>query len=584
MDPTVKKTLTLSRRLISLGLLFLVGREFLKQKEGENRAVRRKSSTKPLPNLPSRTEIVNKLRLSSNEKEEFDIVVLGGGIIGGGIALDAASRGLSVCLLEEGDFGMGSSLEPTRVQGTFDVFFAALRHADLKQMGLVQDTFREQSLLSINCPHLSHTLPILIPIFRWVDMPKYYISLCFHHLLGRWSGFTSERPTRLAVSQAVETLPFLAPEKLKVALRYFENDYDGSRLGLSLSLTAAHWGACVVNHVKILEFCPEEKEQARRLKVQDSVNKGPIMELRTKVVVDTCGRQPGDQTPLVPSSGLQLSLPSSYCPQKTGLFHLTFAGSPLLMLPWMGRTIAGFSKLPTQDTTQTKASQLVNAVKQVMPSSPIPSDVCAVCVTQEVGGPAANSKGYAVVVDEAHKAVTVASEDWTLYRRVAEEAVNQAVHLAGLEDKAGCCVTPSMMLLGGHRYHSQLPDQLSEQFNLGKMDAQQLVARYGDRAPIVAQLISRTKFKELCSLESNGEQTKFWEAEVQYAVAEYACTPLDFLARRAGLALLDYAAAAKATPRVTELMGTNMGWSRAKLKQELEDTVAALEKFRPVQM
>src|SRR5690606_5990993 len=196
-------------------------------------------------------------RFARLEASAFDVLVIGGGATGTGVALDAASRGLSVALVERFDLSQGTSSRSTKlVHGGVRYLEQAVRHADRSQFQLVREALRERAVLLRNAPHLARPLPLLTPIYGAFDLPYYYTGLKLYDML---AGRANLSPSRLLTrSDALERFPMLRADGLRGAVEYHDGQFDDARMNVTLAVTAAEAGALVLNHVAVHALVKED--------------------------------------------------------------------------------------------------------------------------------------------------------------------------------------------------------------------------------------------------------------------------------------------------------------------------------------
>src|SRR5215475_14661720 len=182
------------------------------------------------------------LRKIRERSEPWDIAVIGGGATGVGVAVDAASRGLDVVLVESHDFGKGTSSRSTKL------VHGGVRYLEQGNIPLVMSALKERGLLRQNAPHLVHDLAFVVPNYSWWEAPFYGIGLKLYDLLAGKYGFGASK--LLSKEETLERLPALEPEELRGGVVYYDGQFDDARLLIHLAMTAAEQGANVVN------YCP----------------------------------------------------------------------------------------------------------------------------------------------------------------------------------------------------------------------------------------------------------------------------------------------------------------------------------------
>jgi glycerol-3-phosphate dehydrogenase len=536
-------------------------------------------------------------RLARLANDSFDVLVIGGGATGAGTALDAATRGLKVALVERFDFAQGTSSRSTKlVHGGVRYLEQAVKHADRSQFNLVREALRERAVLLKNAPHLAHPLPLLTPIYSALELPYYFTGLKLYDML---AGRANLQPSRLVgKADAAERFPMLKREGLRGAVEYHDGQFDDARMNVALALTAARQGAVVLNHVAVTDLIKGNGRVSGAV-VNDSLDASAPVEVRAKVVINATGPfvdairsldEPGIEKMLTTSSGVHIVLPKRFSPPGTGLLiPKTEDGRVLFLLPWLGHTLVGTTDNPAAVSADPlpeseDVEYILRHVRQyfdlpvsatdVMSSwsglRPLvePGDHGAVgnhlqgsaeAATKRTnggvkagagGGTARLSRDHTIVVS-ASGLVTITGGKWTTYRKMAEDAVDTAVETGSLQPK-NATRTASMPLIGGDAFAPDGALQLQDRYGLEADTAHHLHHAYGDRAFYVAELAARGYGERLAAGHP------YLEAEVLYVRDhEDAHLAEDVLSRRLRLAFLDSAAALRAKERVTELLASD---------------------------
>src|SRR5215475_3973654 len=191
-----------------------------------------------------------------DHKEPWDIAIIGGGATGAGIAVDATSRGYSVLLLEQSDFGKGTSSRSTKL------VHGGVRYLQQGNVSLVMEALKERGILFQNAPHLVHDLPFVVPNYQWWETPFYGIGLKVYDLLAGKYGFG--KSVLLSREEVLARIPTLHQDGLRGGVLYHDGQFDDSRLLINLAQTAAEHGACLLNYSRV----------ARLIKDADGLVKG----------------------------------------------------------------------------------------------------------------------------------------------------------------------------------------------------------------------------------------------------------------------------------------------------------------------
>lgn len=553
--------------------------------------------------------------------EEYDLLVIGGGATGTGIALDAATRGLKVACVERDDFGAGTSSKSTKlVHGGVRYLEKAVWELDYNQYSLVKEALRERKYFLDTAPHLSHWLPIMIPLQKWWQAPYFWAGTKFYDFLAGSEGIeTSYFMTR---SKALESFPMLKKDNLVGAMVYYDGAHNDSRMNISIAATAALYGATMVNKMEVTELTkgPDGKLNGAVCKdlvaEMDGKPVSPIR-IRAKGIINATGPfsdairkldEPDVKEIVAPSSGVHIILPGYYSPQNMGLIDpSTSDGRVIFFLPWQGNTIAGTTDAPCDIKQNPIAGEeeinwILDEVKNYLaPDINVRrGDVLAAWsgIRPLVKDPKAKNteslvRNHLVTMSKAGL-LTCAGGKWTTYRQMAEDAVDEAIkqfrlttkpitkeaRISGTEyinDAApldGTCQTHQVRLAGAHGYSKTLFINLIQHFGLETEVAKHLAEAYGDRAWTVAALSGATEDRYPARGKRISALYPYIDGEVRYACRhEMAQTAVDVIARRTRLAFLNAQAALESLPGVIDVMADELKWSANRKEVEFTNAV-----------
>ncbi|THC93405.1 hypothetical protein EYZ11_007131 [Aspergillus tanneri] len=580
------------------------------------------------PTIKSRLEQIQDLkRSSSGDSSEYDLLVIGGGATGSGIALDAATRGLKVAIVEGDDFSAGTSSKSTKlVHGGVRYLEKAVWELDYSQYKLVKEALRERKYFLNTAPHLSSWLPIMVPVQKWWQAPYFWAGTKFYDYLAGSEGIESSY--FLPKSKAIDAFPMLRKDNLFGAMVYYDGAHNDSRMNVSLAMTAALYGGTVVNHMRVTGLTKDASGKLNGAQLKDVISEKNGQEadeftIRAKGIINATGpftdsiRKMDDQEVkeiVAPSSGVHVILPGYYSPSDMGLIDpSTSDGRVIFFLPWQGNTIAGTTDNPTMITTQPEPSeQDINWILSEVRGYLAPdinverSDVLAAWsgIRPLVRDPKVKSsealvRNHLISVSPSGL-LTCAGGKWTTYRQMAEEAVDEAVKVFDLKPRPvsqapdisgaggsglvadgavldGSCQTHQVRLIGAHGYSNTLFINLIQHFGLETDVARHLTQSYGDRAWQVAALSSPTNARFPVRGKRISTLYPFVDGEVRYAVRhEYAQTAVDVIARRTRLAFLNAEAALEALPNIIDLMGEELKWDSNRKDLEWKEGVRFL--------
>lgn len=524
----------------------------------------------------SRTNALNRLH-----RETFDVLVIGGGATGAGVALDAVSRGLRTALVERDDFSAGTSSRSTKlVHGGVRYLEQAVKKLDAGQFNLVRDALRERATLIRIAPHLAHPLPILTPLYNALQIPYMLTGLKMYDALAGRANLKGSR--FVGREEAVRRFPMLKKEGLRGGVLYYDGQFDDARMNVALTLTAAKEGAAVANHAEVTGLL-KEGGRLTGASVKDTLT-GSSFDIHASVVVNATGPftdgirkldDPATEPMLTASSGIHIVLNGRFSPPDTGLLiPKTDDGRVLFLLPWLGYTLFGTTDNPADIEANPTAGAadvdyLLGYLKRYFDVPATEDDVLATwsglrpLVSDPKAADTAKVSRDHVVNTSASGLVTVAGGKWTTYRKMALDTVDEALRVGGL--KAGPSRTENLKLIGAEGFSPDGAARLQREYGLESDVANYLHSAYGDQAGKVAELSREYPGR----LVAGHPQLA---AEVVYSARfEDACTATDFLARRTRLAFLDQRAALAALPKVVSLLGEALGWDKTRQEREQAD-------------
>lgn len=301
---------------------------------------------------------------SSSDDDIYDLLIIGGGATGTGIALDAVTRGLKVALIERDDFSSGASSKSTKlIHGGVRYLEKAVWNLDYEQFKLVQEALRERKHFTTVAPHLASWLPVMLPLQSWLKAPYFWAGTKCYDLLAGSKGYRGSY--FLTKSAALEAFPMQKKDGLVGALVYYDGQQNDSRMNISLAMTASLYGATIVNHVEATELQKDSHGKICGARVRDMVPDGSSSDktsdefvIRARGVINATGPyvdavrkfdKPEDRDIVVPSSGVHIVLPAYFSSKNMGLLDpSTSDGRVMFLLPWEGRTLVGTTDTPSK--------------------------------------------------------------------------------------------------------------------------------------------------------------------------------------------------------------------------------------------
>ncbi len=491
------------------------------------------------------------------------MAVIGGGATGVGIAVDAASRGYQVVLLEQSDFGKGTSSRSTKL------VHGGVRYLQQGNLSLVIEALKERGLLFQNAAHLVHDLPFVVPNYQWWEAPFYGIGLKVYDMLAGKYGFG--KSVLLSREEVLRRIPTLEQEGLRGGVLYHDGQFDDSRLLINLAQTAAEQGACVLNYARVLRLVKNGDGLIAGLEFRDEES-GLEHSLRARCVINATGPfsdalrredDPGAETMIAPSQGVHIVLPHSFLPGGTAIMvpH-TRDGRVMFAIPWRGHVIVGTTDTPIAEPSleprplEGEIDFIIETASDYLARRPSRADILSVFTgirpLVKAGGnsnTAALSRDHTITISKSGL-LSIMGGKWTTYRKMAEDCVDHAVVLARLEEKP--CVTRNLPIHGCRRATGD----------------EGPLACYGSDAREIQRLIQEQPelaWRLDLALPING-------AQVLWAVRhEMARTVDDVLARRTRALCLNARAAIAMAPAVAQLMARELGrddsWQQRQLQE-----------------
>ncbi len=496
--------------------------------------------------------------------ETWDVLVIGGGATGLGVAVDAAARGYRTALVEQHDFAKGTSSRSTKLA------HGGVRYLRSGKIGLVRGALHERGLMERNAPHLVHRQPFVIPVYRAFDLPFYGLGLKAYEWLSGGLSFGTSR--MISAAETRHLLPTVKSEGLRGGVIYCDGQFDDARLALALAQTANDLGAVVANYARV----------ERLLKVEGRVAGAEIGDRETdlsfqvsaRVVVGAAGifadairrlDEPAAEPMLTVSSGVHLVLDRSFLPGDHALMvPKTSDGRVLFAVPWHDHVVVGTTDelrdAPELEPAplEREVAFLIEQISEYLIRPVTRADVRSIFTglrpLVKADHPAATStlsRDHVVTVSKAGL-VTIAGGKWTSYRRMAEDAVNRAAAVGGLAARE-----PATERLPLHGAAAPAADGAASRFPVHGSDAPALEALIAAEPELDRRLHGRLPYRAV---------------EVVWAARnEMARSVEDVLARRTRALVLDARAAIEAAPAVSVLLARELGkspeWAAAQVAE-----------------
>ncbi|WP_440594093.1 glycerol-3-phosphate dehydrogenase/oxidase, partial [Schlesneria sp.] len=323
-------------------------------------------------------------RLESR-RTPWDMLIIGGGATGIGIAVDAASRGYEVLLLEQHDFGKGTSSRSTKL------VHGGVRYLEQGNISLVMEALKERGLLRQNAPHLVHDLAFIVPSYTWWESPFYGFGLKVYNLL---SGRYRFGPTsRLSRDEILKRLPTIKTEGLQGGVVYYDGQFDDARLLINLATTASERGAVLLNYMEVTKLRRDVDGFISGVVARDRETDHQL-EIAARVVINATGAycdavrkmaDPAASTLIAPSQGIHLVFDRSFLPGNSAIMvpH-TPDGRVMFAIPWHQHTLVGTTDVPLNDipiepvATEEEIDFILETAGRYLSKPPRRSDILSV--------------------------------------------------------------------------------------------------------------------------------------------------------------------------------------------------------------
>ena len=496
----------------------------------------------------------------------WDIIVIGGGATGVGIALDAASRGYSVCLLEQSDFGKGTSSRSTKL------VHGGVRYLKQGNLTLVREALHERALLLRNAPHVVRDLPFIIPCPSWWQAFFYGTGLKLYDLLAGRDNLGKSR--RLSRAQVLQRIATLDSRQCAAGILYHDGQFDDTRLLINLAQTAAGQGACLINYARVTGVLKADSGQVSGVRWIE-FESGREIESLARVVINATGPfcdtirrldDPSAIAMVAASQGIHLVLPKHFLPGDTAIMvPKTSDGRVVFLIPWHDRAVLGTTDTPIDHASLEPTAQadeidfLLSTARDYLPQAPQRSDILSVFTGIRplvVAAPGAHTSRLSrdhTISQSPNGLLTITGGKWTTYRKMAEDCVNQAAELAGLQRQA--CRTHTLRIAGAPPATNLPQESVATELHVYGSDQKHL------------DLLAQTNPEKARRLD---ERLPVTAAQVIWAVrSEMARSVEDVLARRTRALFLDAAAALDVAPRVAEIMAEELqrddAWQQSQL-------------------
>lgn len=521
-------------------------------------------------NLFSRKMLIERLKTG----EQYDVVVIGGGATGLGVALDAASRGLSTVLFEQYDFAKGTSSRSTKL------IHGGVRYLAQGDLKLVYSALQERDVLSRNASHVVKSQSFVIPCYSVWDIIKYTAGLKLYDLL---AGSLSFGKSRFLDKRAVEKrMHNIAGNGLRGGIEYFDGQFDDARLAVNIAQTAIEQSAIVLNYFRVTAIRKEGNQVSGVAAIDEET--GKEYTVKAKTVINATGvfvdnilkmDEPTIHETVRPSQGMHLVIDRKFMNGNSALMiPKTSDGRVLFAVPWQGQLLVGTTDTPIEQSSaeprplEIEINFILQNLNKYLLNPPSKTDVKSIFAGLRPLAATGSKSQATKELSRDHKLftsasglITITGGKWTTYRKMAEETVDLAVKAGALKPVKSAT---KRLVLHGCKYPS--PGYLSQ---------------YGTDEENIRQLITRDSSLAMQLVE----EYPYTLAEAVWAIRhEMARTVEDVLARRLRLLFIDADAAIKAAPLIADLFRKELGYDDNIIDRQLNDfyTIASQYKIQPI--
>ncbi|OBB36142.1 glycerol-3-phosphate dehydrogenase/oxidase [Mycobacterium sp. 852002-51961_SCH5331710] len=521
--------------------------------------------------------------------EQFDVVVIGGGVVGAGAALDAATRGLKVALVEARDFASGTSSRSSKM------FHGGLRYLEQLEFGLVREALHERELsLTTLAPHLVKPLPFLFPLTnRWWERPYVAAGIFLYDQLGGAKSVPAQK--HLTKSGALRLAPGLKRSSLIGGIRYFDTVVDDARHTMTVARTAAHYGAVVRTSTQVVALL-REGDRVTGVEVRDSEN-GAVTEVHGHVVVNATGvwtdeiqalsKQRG-RFRVRASKGVHIVVPRDRIVSEVAIILRT-EKSVLFVIPWGTHWIIGTTdtdwNLDLAHPAATKADidYILQTVNTVLATPLTHDDIDGVyaglrpLLAGESEETSKLSREHAVAVP-APGLVAIAGGKYTTYRVMAEDAIDAAAEY--IPARVARSITEKVPLMGADGYFALInqTESVGKHYDLHPYRVRHLLDRYGSLIGEVLQMASEQAAVRPDLLDPITEAPVYLKVEAWYAAAAEGALHLeDILARRMRISIEYPHRGVDCAREVAEVVAPVLGWSDEDIDREVKTYLARVD-------
>ena len=508
-----------------------------------------------------REKMLKRLRKQS---EPWDIVIIGGGATGLGVAVDAASRGYKTLLLEQHDFAKGTSSRSTKL------VHGGVRYLQQGDISLVLEALKERGLMIQNAPHLVKNQAFIIPNYEWWDGPFYQVGLKVYDLMSGKLGIGSSK--KLSKGDTVKYIPTIDQRGLKGGVVYYDGQFDDARMALTLAKTARQYNGVVLNYFEVTGLDKNVEGIVDGVKAKD-LETGKHYSIPAKAVINATGvfadrvkkmDEPDVKDMIQPSQGIHLVVSKDFLPDKYAIMvPQTKDGRVMFAVPWHDKVVLG-----TTDTMKEKPELepqaeereidfILETAGQYLTKQPTREDVLSVfsglrpLAKPEGDGKSTKeiSRHHKVMISQSGL-ITIIGGKWTTYRKMAEDTVDNAILIGALPERK--CITKNLPVYGYDKNLDLTTDPLAV-YGTEKYQLLDLEEEESNLAEVISESLPLRR------------------SQIVWAVRhEMARTVEDMLARRVRGLFLDSNECLRILPQVAKIMAQELGEDEQWVEDQIE--------------
>ncbi len=501
--------------------------------------------------IANRKDYLNALSANAGV---WDVIVIGGGATGLGIALDATARGYKSLLVEQADFAKGTSSRSTKL------VHGGVRYLAQGDVKLVREASVERGLLHQNAPHLVKDQTFIVPVYTVWDSLKYTIGLKLYDWIAGKLGLGDS--VFISKKKTLTRIPGILSKGLKGGVLYHDGQFDDSRLAVNLAQTVIENGGDAINYVRVINLLKDEQGNVNAVLATDQET-GETLTLKAKAVVNATGvfvddillmDKPGSEKSICVSQGVHIVLEKEFYPSAEALMiPKTSDGRVLFAVPWHHKVVVGTTDTPVEEASlephalEKEIRFILQTAGAYLEKKPTRSDVLSVFAglrplaapqkgqqkTKEI------SRSHKIIVSSSHL-FTILGGKWTTYRKMGEDMVNKIE-----KELKWNPVKPATANLFIHGYENNV-------------DWNDPLYFYGSDAKLIRETMNGD------ANEWISDELKIHKAQIAWAVEhEMARTVEDFLSRRTRALLLNARESCRIAPQVATIMAMKLGRDKA---------------------